>query len=136
VDLKLENNITFAGSTKEPWKAYSSADVVAIPSISEGFPFAALEAMLCGAAIVATDVGGVAEAIGECGLMVPAKAPQAMAEAISFLLKDRAAREKLGRAARARALERFTEENFLKCYEQTYRELTFSSPPRLINYSS
>lgn len=136
MDLKLENNVTFAGSTKEPWKAYSNADVVAIPSISEGFPFAALEAMLCGAAIVATDVGGVAEAIGECGLMVPAKAPQAMAEAISFLLKDRGAREKLGREARARALERFTEENFLKCYEHTYRELSFSGRQRLIKYSS
>jgi len=136
MDLKLENNVTFAGSTKEPWKVYSNADVVAIPSISEGFPFAALEAMLCGAAIVATDVGGVAEAIADCGLMVPAKAPQAMAEAISFLLNDPETRKKLGRNARARALEHFTEENFLKCYEHTYRELSFKTYQKLINYSS
>ena len=129
-EMQLENNVTFAGSTKEPWKAYSNADIVAIPSISEGFPFAALEAMLCGAAIVATDVGGVAEAIGECGLLVPAKTPQAMAEALSFLLNDTAARERLGRNARARALEYFTEEQFLNGYKNTYRELLSYRPQR------
>lgn len=131
-ELQLENNVTFAGSTKEPWKAYSNADIVAIPSISEGFPFAALEAMLCGAAIVATDVGGVAEAIGDCGLLVPAKTPEAMAKALSFLLRDAAARERLGRSARARALEHFTEEQFLRGYENTYRELLASRPQRLM----
>ncbi len=132
VELQLENNVTFAGSTKEPWKAYSNADIVAIPSISEGFPFAALEAMLCGAAIVATDVGGVAEAIGDCGLLVPAKTPQAMADAISFLLNDAAARERLGRSARARALEHFTEEQFLNFYENTYREMLSYGPYKLL----
>jgi len=70
-ELNLENNVTFAGSTKEPWKVYSSADIMAFPSISEGFPYVVLEAMLCGAAIVATDVGGVGEALGNCGLLVP-----------------------------------------------------------------
>ena len=130
-EMHLENNVTFAGSTKEPWKAYSNADVVAIPSISEGFPFAALEAMLCGAAIVATDVGGVAEAIGDCGLLVPAKTPQAMAEAITFLLSDPATRERLGRNARARALEHFTEQQFLDSYENTYQQLRDYSPQGL-----
>jgi polysaccharide biosynthesis protein PelF len=131
-ELQLENNVTFAGSTEEPWKAYSNADIVAIPSISEGFPFAALEAMLCGAAIVATDVGGVAEAIGDCGLLVPAKSPQAMADAISFLLGDAARRERLGRNARARALAHFTEEQFLNSYQKTYRELLSSRRQRFM----
>jgi polysaccharide biosynthesis protein PelF len=131
-EMHLESNVTFAGSTKEPWKAYSDADIVAIPSISEGFPFAALEAMLCGAAIVATDVGGVAEAIGDCGLLVPSKTPQAMADAIAFLLNDAAARERLGRNARARALEHFTEKQFLSAYANTYRELRSSRPHKLI----
>ena len=131
-ELQLGNNVTFAGSTKEPWKAYSNADIVAIPSISEGFPFAALEAMLCGAAIVATDVGGVAEAIGECGLLVPAKTPQAMADALALLLQDATTRERLGRNARARALEYFTEEQFLKAYENTYGKLLSYRPLRLL----
>jgi len=131
-ELHLENNVTFAGTTKEPWKAYSNADVVAFPSISEAFPFAVLEAMFCGAAIVATDVGGVAEALGDCGLLVPAKTPQAMAEAISYLLGDRAARERLGCMARLRALEHFTEQEFLNLYSNTYRELLAGQPQKLI----
>jgi glycosyltransferase involved in cell wall biosynthesis len=127
----LENNVTFAGSTKEPWKVYSSADVMAFPSISEGFPYVVLEAMLCGAAIVATDVGGVAEALGNCGLLVPSKSPSALADAISFLLANPAERERLGRSAQARALEHFTEKQFLSSYQNTYRDLSSRQLPQI-----
>ena len=129
--LRLENNLTFAGPTKEPWKVYSSADVMAFPSISEGFPYVVLEAMMCGAAIVAADVGGVAEALGNCGLLVPTKTPHAMADAISFLLANPAERERLGRLAQARALERFTEQQFLSSYEKTYHKLVKHRRPEL-----
>ncbi len=130
-ELQLENNVTFAGSTKEPWKVYSSADVMAFPSISEGFPYVVLEAMLCGAAIVATDVGGVAEALGNCGLLVPSKTPSALADAISFLLANPAERERLGRSAQARALEHFTEKQFLSSYQNTYRDLSSRQLPQI-----
>jgi glycosyltransferase involved in cell wall biosynthesis len=130
-ELQLENNVTFAGSTKEPWKVYSSADIMAFPSISEGFPYVVLEAMLCGAAIVATDVGGVAEALGNCGLLVPSKVPSAMADAISYLLANKEERERLGRNAKARALELFTEKQFLSSYQNTYRELVSRQLPQI-----
>jgi glycosyltransferase involved in cell wall biosynthesis len=129
--LQLEKHVTFAGSTKEPWKVYSSADVMAFPSISEGFPYVVLEAMLCGAAIVATDVGGVAEALGNCGLLVPSKTPYAIADAISFLLANPGERERLGRSAQARALEHFTEQQFLSSYQNTYRELLSRQLPEV-----
>ncbi|MGO9562923.1 MAG: GT4 family glycosyltransferase PelF [Candidatus Korobacteraceae bacterium] len=130
-ELNLENNVTFAGSTKEPWKVYSSADVMVFPSISEGFPYVVLEAMLCGAAIVATDVGGVGEALGNCGLLVPSKTPYAIADAISSLLANPGERERLGRSAQARALEHFTEQQFLSSYENTYRELLTRRLPQV-----
>jgi glycosyltransferase involved in cell wall biosynthesis len=130
-ELNLENNVTFAGSTKEPWKVYSSADIMAFPSISEGFPYVVLEAMLCGAAIVATDVGGVGEALGNCGLLVPSKTPYAIADAISSLLANPGERERLGRSAQARALEHFTEQQFLSSYENTYRELLTRRLPQV-----
>ena len=130
-ELHLENNVTFAGSTNEPWKVYSSADVMAFPSISEAFPYVVLEAMMCGAAIVATDVGGVAEALGNCGLLVPSKTPYAIADAISFLLANSGERERLGRSAQARALEHFTEQQFLSSYENTYRELLSRRVPQV-----
>lgn len=122
-ELQLENNVTFCGSTKEPWKVFSNADVMAFSSISEAFPYVVVEAMLCGSAIVATDVGGIREALGDCGLLVPPKKPQAMAEAIAFLLSCPEEREALGRKALARALEHFNEERFLASYRSTYYDL-------------
>lgn len=123
-ELQLADNVAFCGSTKEPWKVFNAADVMAFSSISEGFPYVVVEAMLCGAAIVATDVGGIREALGDCGLLVPPKKPQAMAEAIAFLLSCPEEREAMGRKALARALEHFTEDRFLAAYRNTYYELS------------
>ncbi|MFQ6061544.1 MAG: GT4 family glycosyltransferase PelF, partial [Thermoplasmata archaeon] len=62
-DLGLEEAVRFMGYTSEPEKAYNMGDVVVMSSISEGFPFALIEAMASGKAIVATDVGGMSEAL-------------------------------------------------------------------------
>ncbi len=120
-DLALENTVLFAGSTKEPWDVYRRADVIAMSSISEAFPYALIEAMLCGAAIVATDVGGVREALGETGVLVDPRDPEAMAAAITALVGSPAERRRLGEAARARALSLFTEETFADAYRAAYR---------------
>lgn len=131
-DLKLENHATFPGPTTEPWKVYSNADVIAFTSISEAFPYVVVEAMLCGAAIVATDVGGVREALGEAGILVPAKSPREVADAVSFLLDNPAEREKLGAMARARALQYFTEERFLDTYRSTYARMVSRRSQQLV----
>jgi len=130
-ELHLEDNITFVGPTTEPWTVYSESDVIAFPSISEGFPYAILEAMMCGAAVVATDVGGVSEALGDCGVLVPSRSPRAMAYALSCLLNDHCGRERLGRLAYARAIENFTEEQFLRSYHRTYQTLLARPPEDL-----
>jgi glycosyltransferase involved in cell wall biosynthesis len=132
-EFELHDCVTFAGSTKEPWKVYNDADVMAFPSISEAFPYAVLEAMSCGAAIVASDVGGVREALGDCGLLVPARKPHAMADAISFLLSNTRERERLGQMARARVLKYFTEEQFLNSYESTYCKLLSCQPQQFLS---
>jgi len=102
------------------------------PEHFRGFPYAVLEAMACGAAIVATDVGGVREALGDCGLLVPARTPRAMAQAISFLLNNATEREQLARKARTRVLKHFTEEQFLRSYESTYGELLWHRVPTIL----
>lgn len=85
-------------------------DVFAFPSLQEGFPYAVLEAMRAGCAIVATSVGGVPEAIedGVTGLLVPPSDPGALASALDRLLADRELRARLGAAARARFEREFT----------------------------
>jgi glycosyltransferase involved in cell wall biosynthesis len=90
-----------------------AADVFALPSLQEGLPVVLLEAMACARPIVASDVGGVRELIraGETGLLVPPadrwdRGPtaghgvDALAGALSTLLRDRDRARALGRAAR------------------------------------
>src|SRR5207249_6271974 len=86
VALGLERHVTFDGTTHEPWSVLQRADVVAFASVSEAFPYAVVEAMLTKAAIVATDVGGVHEALGRTGLLVKPRDPIALAEAIATML--------------------------------------------------
>jgi polysaccharide biosynthesis protein PelF len=121
---KLENTVNFAGFTSEPWRVYGTADVVAMSSISEGFPYAVIEAMLCEAAIVSTDVGGVGEALGDTGLLVPASQPIALATAIIELLSlTPAQRADLGQKSRRRGLELFTQKKCIDTYHDTYLKL-------------
>jgi glycosyltransferase involved in cell wall biosynthesis len=123
----LDDIVHFRGTTATPWTVFQQADVVALPSVSEAFPYAILEAMLCGAAIVATDVGGVAEALDGCGVLVRPAQPDAMARAILRLLADPDERRRLGAAARRRALERFTLSTMVDAYRDSYRRLTLNA---------
>jgi glycosyltransferase involved in cell wall biosynthesis len=121
--LDLQDTVIFAGTTTKPWEVYQSATVVAMSSISEAFPYAVIEAMLTGAAIVATDVGGVNEALGPTGVLVEPRNPAALANAIIEILGAPDQRRKMGAAARARALEYFTEDRFVEEYRAAYRRL-------------
>ncbi len=84
-----------------------SASIFILASSSEGLPMALLEAMSAGQAIAATEVGGVPDVVddGVEALLVPPEDPAALAAAISRIAADGALRERLGRAARARAAE-------------------------------
>ena len=124
----LEETINFAGFTSEPWRAYSEADVVAMASISEGFPFAIIEAMLSRATIVSTDVGGVREAIADTGLLVRASQPEQMAEAIlKLLLMSDEERSQYGEKALERSLKLFTQDTFLAEHREIYDKLLMSN---------
>jgi glycosyltransferase involved in cell wall biosynthesis len=89
---------------------YERAAVVCVPSRREGYGLVAREAMAHGRPVVATAVGGLADAVadGETGLLVPAGDTAALRAALERLLADRGLRERLGEAARACARERFS----------------------------
>lgn len=121
--LGLQGSIRFMGKVRNPEAAYNAADVVVISSITEGFPFAIIEAMACGKGIVATDVGGIREALDECGLLVRSSHPQELANAIVRLLQDRDLRSELGAKALKKVHERFTLEKSLQLYREQYEML-------------
>src|SRR5690606_8593394 len=93
-------------------------------------PVGLVEAMFSGRATVSTDVGAVVEVIGGTGLVVPPRNPRALAEACVSLLRDPARRERLGAAARARALELFTVEQHIAAFNGLYLETVARTPLR------
>ena len=120
--LGLQNSVRFMGPIKEPEKAYNLGDIVVSASITEGFPFSVIEAMSCGKAVVATDVGGVREALDGCGILVKSRRPAEIAEAIVTLLRNERLRNELGMEAMKRARQRFTLEQSIQNYRKLYEE--------------
>ncbi|WP_257033649.1 glycosyltransferase [Streptomyces sp. Ag109_G2-15] len=112
--------------------AYAAGAVVVLSSVVEGFPITLAEAMFCGRATVSTDVGAVVEVIGGTGLVVPPRNPRALAEACVALLHDPERRERLGAAARARALELFTVEQNIAAFHSIYLEIVSRCPVRRV----
>ncbi|MFE0138087.1 DUF3492 domain-containing protein [Streptomyces sp. NPDC059037] len=129
-----DNPVSFeeigAPATPELADAYAAGSVVVLSSVVEGFPISLVEAMFCGRATVSTDVGAVVEVIGGTGLVVPPRNPRALAEACVALLRDPGRRERLGAAARARALELFTVEQNVEAFRGIYLEIVSHCPVR------
>lgn len=125
-ELGLQDSIKFMGGTNHPEKAYNTGDIVVLSSIREGFPYVIVEAMSCGKAIVSTDVGGVREALENCGVLVRSLHAHSLADAIVKLLTDSELRRDVGNAARDRVLKEFTLEKSIKEYRQLYNEMIYS----------
>ncbi len=122
-ELGLGRSAVFEGHVASPAEAYRAGQVVLLTSISEGFPFAVLEAMACGRPVVATDVGGVAEAVGQAGILVPPRNPVAVAEATIELLRQPGLRHTLGRQARERVISHFTLSRCVSSYREIYQDV-------------
>ena len=118
--LGLAAHVTLEGRTTDPVGAYRSSDVVVSCSISEGMPYGLIEAMMSGAAIVATVVGGVPEMLGDTGRLVAPGEPALLAAACRELLAAPELRAELGDAARRRALALFDQDEMIAAYRSIY----------------
>ena len=97
-----------------------ACDVFTLPSEREGISLALLEAMARRRAVLVSDGPGNPEAVGDAGVIVPYGDSGALADSIGRLTGDRALRERLGEAARARFLERFTIERMVEETRRVY----------------
>ena len=128
-EARVDDRIEWAGNSAAPEQEYRAADVVVVPSRWDGLSLVLLEAMACGAAIVATTVPGSAAARG-AGALVPPDDPAALGQAIRSLLEDDARREVLGRSARGHAVTLFTASRTTAMTLELYRCLLASHPRR------
>lgn len=88
---------------------YALGSLAVFPSMGEeALGLAIAEAMACGLPVVASDLGGVPEVVGDSGILAPAKDDQALAGGIAGLLDDPGRRADLARRGRERVAERFT----------------------------
>jgi len=120
---ELGVDVTMGQATEDVVGAYRGADVVLLTSISEAFPFSVIEAMSCGRAVVASDVGGVREALDGCGVVVRPRDVETFANEVTRLLDDAALRAKLGGKARAKVLEQFRIDESVAAYLNLYLEV-------------
>ncbi|NRD77981.1 GT4 family glycosyltransferase PelF [Bacillus sp. BRMEA1] len=125
--LQLEETVIFAGHSNNMVAAYHSGDVIALSSISEAFPYSVVEAMMTGKPVVATDVGGIREALGNTGFLVTPRKPEEFAQSIILLLNNANLRDSLGRDARERALNYFTLDKVKDHHLKTYIKLATHS---------
>jgi len=124
-ELGLDDRITFEAqlTPQDLVTRYGEAELTVSPSLFEGFGFPAVEGMACGLPVVAARGGALPEVVGDAGLLVPTRDAEALAEAIRRLLGDAALRERLGAAARARVLERFSWSRAAAHLIEVYREV-------------
>jgi glycosyltransferase involved in cell wall biosynthesis len=121
----ISSQVAFVGFVPDPRTELASADVFAMPSLSEGLGVAVLEAMAMGVPVVATDAGGLPEAVahGESGLVVPAGHAEALAEALVSLLRDPARRREMGRRGRERVLAYYDKPKVVDRIVALYQEV-------------
>jgi len=125
----LEGVFVFEGNTNDTPTAYASADVIALSSITEAFPYSVVEAMMMGKPVVATDVGGISEALGDIGFLVTPGKPEELAKAVLELLENKSLREYFGVKGRERALELFDIDSAVANYYNSYVELRDAAQP-------
>lgn len=108
--LGLDSHVTFTGYTPDPRPYIAAIDIGVLPSLHEGLSLTMLEFMASGKPTVVSDHPGLTEATidGVTGLVVPRRDPHRLAEAIIQLVRDSAFAQRLGNAARARAVSEFS----------------------------
>jgi glycosyltransferase involved in cell wall biosynthesis len=126
-DLELSDHVQLCGAlaTPEVAERLRNSDVLLVPSLMEGLPTVVLEALASGVPVVATDCGGVSEAMtdGREGLLVAPRDAEALARALERLWRDPELRARMGEAGRQTATSRFELDRQLREFLALYTEV-------------
>lgn len=123
-ELGISERVFFIGMVGAVEHYLSISDLMLLPSETESFGLAALEAMACEVPVVATEAGGMPELVtdGETGFLYPVGEVEEMARGALEILGGERQRD-LGRAARERAVSQYSADRIVPRYEAYYREL-------------
>lgn len=135
----VRHAFSFLGHQDDVPARLAAGDIFVLPSRSEAFPNAVLEAMASGLPIVASSVGGILELIhdNQTGLLVPPGDPEALADRICRVMADSALGTRLGDAARAEVTARYSFDRMIAAFESIYltelarRGMAVSGQPEL-----
>jgi N-acetyl-alpha-D-glucosaminyl L-malate synthase BshA len=122
--LGLKRDVRFLGKVDNVGEVLRGGDLFLLPSATESFGLAALEAMACGVPVIASAAGGIPEVVadGETGALAPVGDVTGMTDRALAILQDGPEHERLKRNAAARALE-FAAERVVPLYEKLYQDL-------------
>lgn len=106
-------------------KIYPILDIFCLPSLSEGFPLVAIEAMMAGKPVIRSNVQGASEQIieGETGLTFESENPVDLGKKLEWLIENPKERERLGKSAQKYALEHFTITEMAKNTLEVYKKV-------------
>jgi N-acetyl-alpha-D-glucosaminyl L-malate synthase BshA len=132
--LGVQRAVAFPGAVRELQPLLRASDLFLLPSTSESFGLAALEAMSCGVPVIASLTGGLPEVVGpgEGGLLFPVGHVDAMADAALRLLGDPDEHARLSRGARERAVRLFQPGPIIDRWEALYERIQHQGSRRLM----
>jgi N-acetyl-alpha-D-glucosaminyl L-malate synthase BshA len=121
----LEGDVEYAGERQDVVSLFATADLFLLPSATESFGLAALEAMACEVPVIASRVGGLPEVIedGATGFLHAPDDLDGMVASAMRLLTDAGFHRRIALAARRAAVERFSADRIVPQYEQAYEQL-------------
>lgn len=134
-DLGVADRTVFTGFREDATTLYAGLDIAALTSLNEGTPLTLIEAMCCGRAVAATEVGGVVDVMGlrrtsqdgftiwEHGVTAPSRDVEAFARALRFLVERPDLRREMGERGRAFVRARLSRDRLVSDIETLYREL-------------
>ena len=134
-DLGVADTTVFTGFRKDATSFYADLDITALTSVNEGTPLTLIEAMCCGCAVAATEVGGVVDIMGsrretsdgftiwDHGVTAPSRDVGAFARALQFLIDRPDLRCEMGERGRAFVKAKFSRNRLVSDIETVYREL-------------